>query len=278
MRPPCSLGSMPWRTAFSTSVSNAIGGKRSASSAGSTSMRDLQAGRACACASGRGRRARAASSSRSADRPPSCSCGIAARRYAIRLFSTGGARGEPLSTSACTLASVLNRKCGSICACSSRQPRVERLALEPPALDLELQRLRCAPAHRARAPARPALPTGRCPERSRRSTGSRPPDTGCRRTTARRRWWPPDRRSRWPPARPAPPPRVCASQRGSNVCRNRPTPMEDQHQHQRNEQRARRAAPVAARTKIGLSASATTTARPSAQPARCRGGVRATRG
>ncbi len=56
MRPPCSLGSMPWRTAFSTSVSSAIGGKRRPSSAGSTSI-CTSGGRACACASARGRRA-----------------------------------------------------------------------------------------------------------------------------------------------------------------------------------------------------------------------------
>ena len=43
---------------------------------------------------------------------------MAARRYSIRLRNTGAARGEPLSTSSCTLASVLSRKCGWICAVS----------------------------------------------------------------------------------------------------------------------------------------------------------------
>ena len=43
MRPPSSLGSMPWRTAFSTSVSSVIGGQRSASAASSTCSVELQA-------------------------------------------------------------------------------------------------------------------------------------------------------------------------------------------------------------------------------------------
>ena len=38
----------------------------------------------------------------------------------MRLFRTFEACGEPESTSACTLASVLNRKCGSTWACSNR--------------------------------------------------------------------------------------------------------------------------------------------------------------
>ena len=39
----------------------------------------------------------------------------------MRLVSTFDACGEPESTSACTFASVLNRKCGSTCACNSRR-------------------------------------------------------------------------------------------------------------------------------------------------------------
>ena len=78
------------------------------------------AGRACACASARGRPgpapspapgsrpARAAAAPRRADRRSGC----AARADAC---------GEPASTSACTFASVLNRKCGATCACSRRR-------------------------------------------------------------------------------------------------------------------------------------------------------------
>ena len=50
----------------------------------------------------------------------SWSSGTAARRYTVRLRSTTGACGEPASTSACTFASVLKRKCGATCACSTR--------------------------------------------------------------------------------------------------------------------------------------------------------------
>ena len=42
MRPPSSLGSMPWRTAFSTSVSSVIGGQHSARRALVDSQRELQ--------------------------------------------------------------------------------------------------------------------------------------------------------------------------------------------------------------------------------------------
>ena len=43
----------------------------------------------------------------------------AGRRSGCR--STAAACGDPASTSACTLASVLNRKCGATCACSRRR-------------------------------------------------------------------------------------------------------------------------------------------------------------
>ena len=81
MRAAVLAGSMPWRTAFSTSVSSAIGGKRSPRNAGSTSIVEAAAGRACASASARGRRAPGSLRRRASRRRPAAA---AARRAGRR--------------------------------------------------------------------------------------------------------------------------------------------------------------------------------------------------
>ena len=59
----------------------------------------------------------------------------------MRLLSTPDACGDPASTSACTFASVLNRKCGFDLRLQQPQPRFERFALELAALERRMRAL-----------------------------------------------------------------------------------------------------------------------------------------
>ena len=56
------------------------------------------------------------------------SAGVAARRKRIRSAISRAASGAPFSASCCALPSVLNRKCGSTCDCSSFSSRLRELA------------------------------------------------------------------------------------------------------------------------------------------------------
>ena len=112
-------GSMPCLIAFSTSVISMPGGS------GMTAQRrryvdaKAQAGaprRVLHDRRGRRRSCAASSSSVVASRR---SAGVAARRKRIRSPIRRAASGAPFSASCCALPSVLNRKCGSICDCSS---------------------------------------------------------------------------------------------------------------------------------------------------------------
>ena len=162
MRPPSSLGSMPWRTAFSTSVSSVIGGQRSASAARIDVQRELQA-------IGHAHLHQLEIGAHQFQLLPERRRRLVQARHrraqvGDQAASTREACGEPASTSACTLASVLNRKCGCTCACSSCRRASERLALELAALELEGQRLvarqRVALAHHRpeRDPGRESCP------------------------------------------------------------------------------------------------------------------------
>ncbi len=69
--------------------------------------------------------------------------GVAARRKRIRLEMSRAASGAPCSASCCALPSVLNRKCGSICSCSSAaSTRRAAARARSAALGLEMRRER----------------------------------------------------------------------------------------------------------------------------------------
>ena len=157
MRPPASLGSMPWRTAFSTSVSSVIGGRRRPRNAGSIVILKSSRSGMRICISSRYERSSATSWS-------SVAIGAASAAAARRSTecrgraAPGRGLGWPHAPARCSLAA---RACVRVSAPSARCARDS--ALKPPRRWAALMRAsssRACSRHRLLASAR-AAPLGR---------------------------------------------------------------------------------------------------------------------